>query len=470
MDELTCFKAYDIRGEVDVSLTVDIAYRIGRAYGSWLKPRNVVIGSDVRLTSETYKAALAMGLMDCGVDVIDIGVTGTEEVYFATRELKSDGGIEITASHNPANYNGMKLVREDARPISNDNGLLEIKALAEKNKFPDISRRGTYYHHDCRPQWAAHLLSYFCAKPSRPLRIVANAGHGAAGQALDALDSAMRAQGITVEFIRLHHNPDGTFPAGVPNPMLPENRSSTREAIRCHQADFGVAWDGDFDRCFFFDEQGEFVESYYLVGLFAQWFLQQTPGSTILLDPRLIWNTQESVQQMGGKAVISRTGHAFIKARMREEDAIYGGEMSGHHYFRDFGYCDSGMIPLVLMIQIIGQTDSQLSSYIQNAQQRYPISGEINLEVSDSQQVLQRVEEYFQNTDAQRDDDDGLSLAFADWRFNLRASNTEPFIRLNIETRANPTLLVAKTDELLSVISNHNEGNSNDRFNPTKYS
>lgn len=308
-------------------------------------------------------------------------------------------------------------------------------------------------HYDNRPAWVACLLRFMHHAPVRPLRIVVNAGHGTAGPALDALDAGLKSRGINVEFIRIHHQPDGTFPAGIPNPMLAENRQATRQAVIAHHADFGVAWDGDFDRCFFFDEYGEFIESYYLVGLFAEHFLQQVTGGTIILDPRLTWNTLERVSQFGGKPIISKTGHAFIKARMREEDAIYGGEMSGHHYFRDFGYCDSGMIPLVLMLQIVGQDKCSLSSLVTLAQARFPVSGELNMTVADPAHVMACVAQHYQHEKAQRDDCDGLSLDFADWRFNLRASNTEPLLRLNVETRANAALLAEKTDELLTLIA-----------------
>lgn len=453
MDELNCFKAYDIRGEIGVTLTPEIAFRIGRAYGCWLQPRRVVIGADVRLSSDELKASLAEGLILSGADVIDLGQTGTEEIYFATRELNASGGIQVTASHNPAQYNGMKLVREEARPISNDSGLLEIKRLAESNQWPQSERRGSVIAFDNRPAWVAHLLQYLTDKPQRPLRVVVNAGHGTAGPALDALDSALRAQGVDIDFIRVHHRPDGHFPAGVPNPMLEENRRATREAVLAHHADFGVAWDGDFDRCFFFDERGEFIESYYLVGLFAGNFLQQAPGSTILLDPRLTWNTLDTVARHGGRAVISKTGHAFIKARMREENALYGGEMSGHHYFREFGYCDSGMIPLMLMLNILGQRQQPLSCYVQQALERYPVSGEINLTVASPDAALECIATHYARKAGIRSDIDGLSVEFADWRFNLRASNTEPLLRLNVETRGNSALLAQKTQELQHIIT-----------------
>lgn len=453
MDELTCFKAYDIRGEVGLDLTTEIAFRIGRAYATWLQPRRVVVGADNRLSSESLKAALIEGLIASGADVIDIGQSGTEEIYFATRHLRADGGIQVTASHNPAHYNGMKLVREEARPISNDNGLLEIKALAEHNPFAPALRRGSLTSYNNRPDWVNCLLHFIDHPVMRPLRIVTNAGHGTAGPALDALDEGLQRLGVAVEFIRLHHQPDGHFPAGVPNPMLIDNRLATQQAVIAHRADFGIAWDGDFDRCFFFDERGEFIESYYLVGLFAHYFLQRAPASTIILDPRLTWNTLDVITRSGGKPIVSKTGHAFIKARMRQEDAIYGGEMSGHHYFRDFGYCDSGMIPLVLMLQILASNSHSLSHFITEAQARFPVSGEINLVVDNPVSVLQSVVDSYQSDAPHRDDCDGISLAFPDWRFNLRTSNTEPLLRLNVETRGNSALLSEKTDEVLALIA-----------------
>lgn len=453
MEQLTCFKAYDIRGEIGVTLSDELAWRIGRAYAAWCQPRRVVVGCDARLSSPGLKKALSEGLIAGGVEVIDIGQCGTEEVYFATRYLQTDGGIQVTASHNPAQYNGMKLVMAEARPLHGENGLNYLKAQVQRNLFSPPVQAGSYHEADIRPAWAAHVLTYLHTPPDRVLKIVVNAGHGAAGPALDALDHALRQRGIMTVFIRLHHQPDGTFPAGVPNPMLRENRAATRAAVLAHQADFGVAWDGDFDRCFFFDEQGDFIESYYLVGLFAQTLLRDNPGETILLDPRLTWNTLDTVREAGGKAIITRTGHAFIKARMREEHALYGGEMSGHHYFRDFGYCDSGMIPLLLMMQIVGQHPQPLSAWIHAAQLRYPVSGEINLQVDSPDAAIACIAEYYTPQGGVRDECDGLSMEFPTWRFNVRASNTEPLLRVNIETRADKPLLAQKTDELLRLLT-----------------
>jgi phosphomannomutase len=452
MDELSCFKAYDIRGEVDVTINHDIILRIAHAVASWLKPKRMVIGCDSRLTSDAYKHILAKELMLSGVDVIDIGMVGTEEVYFATRILKADGGIQITASHNPANHNGMKIVREQARPVSNDNGLLEIKALALANDFTQAAQPGSYQRVSHRDAWINHLMSYITTPLSRPLRVVVNAGNGAAGPALEALENALRKSHAAIEFIKLYVEPDGHFPNGVPNPMLEENRYDTRAAIMLHKADLGIAWDGDFDRCFFFDSQGEFIESYYLVGLLASGFLNQAAGEKIIHDPRLTWNTQQIISQCGGIAIESKTGHAFIKDKMRQEDAIYGGEMSGHHYFRSFGYCDSGMIPALLVFQLLNTTAKNLSELVAERKNQFPISGEINITVKNPLAVLAHIEAKFSAQCVSKSHCDGLSMEFDTWRFNLRTSNTEPLLRLNVESRGDHALMKMKTSLLLSLI------------------
>lgn len=452
MDELSCFKAYDIRGEVDVTINHDIVSRIARAVASWLKPKTIIIGCDSRLTSQEYKQTLAEGLIRSGVDVIDIGMVGTEEIYFATRILNADGGIQITASHNPANYNGMKIVREQARPVSNDNGLLEIKARALANHFTAAERPGNYQQISHREVWIDHLMSYLTTPLTHPLRIVVNAGHGAAGPALEALEKALLKNHATVEFIKLYTEPDGHFPAGIPNPMLEENRRDTRAAVMLNKADLGIAWDGDFDRCFFFDSHGDFIESYYLVGLLASVFLQQAPGETIIHDPRLTWNTQQIVAQNGGKAIESKTGHAFIKDKMRDENAIYGGEMSGHHYFRSFGYCDSGMIPALLVIQLLNNVKRPLAELIAERIKLFPVSGEINVVVKNPPAVLKHIENEFAALCTNVAHCDGLSMEFDHWRFNLRSSNTEPLLRLNVESRGDEALMKNKTKMLLSII------------------
>lgn len=432
---LTCFKAYDIRGRLGTELNEDIAYRIGRAYGQIYQPKTVVVGSDIRLTSEGLKQATARGLMDAGVDVIDLGMTGTEEVYFGAFHLDVQGGIEVTASHNPMDYNGMKLVRENAYPISADSGLKEIQALAERQDFAEVAQKGTLTQKSILKEFVEHLLTYIDLSRLKPLKLVVNAGNGAAGHVIDAIEQQFQQQHIPVEFIKVHHEADGNFPNGIPNPLLPENRAATRDAVLAHQANMGIAWDGDFDRCFLFDETGQFIEGYYIVGLLAQAFLLKHPGEKIIHDPRLTWNTIDMVKQSQGQPIQTKCGHAFIKEQMRRDNAIYGGEMSAHHYFRDFAYCDSGMIPWLLVIELLSQTGKPLSELVNERIAKFPCSGEINFVVDDSKATIQRVLDYFASQQPAMDTIDGVSLDFGNWRFNLRSSNTEPLLRLNIESK-----------------------------------
>ncbi len=433
--QYTCFKAYDIRGQLGTELNEEIAYRIGRAYGQIYQPKTVVIGCDVRLTSESLKQATIQGLNDAGVDVWDLGMTGTEEVYFSAFHLNVQGGIEITASHNPMDYNGMKLVRELARPISSETGLKEIQQLAEKGKFERVEQRGTTKKINMLSEYVEHLMGYIQPKKIRPLKLVVNAGNGSAGHVIDELEYQFQQLEIPVEFIKIHHEADGNFPNGIPNPILVENRASTSNAVLEHQADMGIAWDGDFDRCFLFDEKGQFIEGYYIVGLLAQAFLLQKSGSKIVHDPRLVWNTLDIVERYKGKAVQSKSGHAFIKDVMRESNAIYGGEMSAHHYFRDFAYCDSGMIPWLLVVMLLSETGQSLSSLVEEMIAKFPCSGEINFKVQDAQATIQRIFDHYQAQNPSIDRTDGVSLDFGHWRLNIRASNTEPLLRLNIESR-----------------------------------
>ena len=454
MTKLTCFKAYDIRGKLGTELNEEIAYKVGRAYGQIYQPKTVVIGCDVRLTSEDLKQATIRGLNDAGVDVLDLGMTGTEEVYFAAFHLDVQGGIEITASHNPMDYNGMKLVRENARPISADTGLKEIQSLAESEQFIEVEKKGTTQKYNILPKFIEHLLTYIDPSKIRPLKLVMNAGNGAAGHVVDAIEEKFKALNIPVEFIKIHNHPDGTFPNGIPNPILVENRDSTRNAVLIHHADMGIAWDGDFDRCFLFDEKGQFIEGYYIVGLLAQAFLLKQAGEKIVHDPRLVWNTLDIIEQYQGIAVQSKSGHAFIKDVMREHNAAYGGEMSAHHYFRDFAYCDSGMIPWLLAILVVSETQQSLSSLVEGMIERFPCSGEINFKVEDTQKTIQKIFDHFADLNPAIDQTDGVSLDFGAWRLNVRASNTEPLLRLNIESRAdkNPKPMQDYVDELTQLI------------------
>ena len=441
------FKAYDIRGRVPDELNSEIAFAIGRAYSEFLSPASVVVGHDIRLSSPDISAALIDGLMSSGVDVSDIGICGTEEIYFATDHYGFDGGIVVTASHNPKDHNGMKLVKRESRPISSDSGLNEIRDLVSANNFSTASQRGQLTRLDHRSAYIAALLEYVDIGTLKPLRIVVNPGNGCAGPVIERLETF-----LPVEFIRVHFEPDGEFPNGVPNPLLPDNRAPTAAAIKKHGADLGIAWDGDFDRCFFFDEQGNFIEGYYIVGLLAEAFLAKAPGQAIVHDPRLIWNTIDVVKGGNGKPVLSKAGHAFIKERMREEDAIYGGEMSAHHYFRDFAYCDSGMVPWLLVIGLMSERNNKLSELVAERTALYPVSGEINRRIDDPDLVINNIESAYSLSAVAIEKTDGLSMEFEQWRFNIRSSNTEPVVRLNVEARGDRALMLEKTDELLEMM------------------
>jgi phosphomannomutase/phosphomannomutase/phosphoglucomutase len=448
MTRLTCFKAYDIRGRIPGELNEQLAYQIGQSYAAFVKPRTVAVGRDIRATSNTLAQALISGLNDSGVDVADIGLCGTEGVYYATFAEGLDGGIMVTASHNPPDYNGMKFVREQSRPISADTGLKEMQALIEAAQLPPLAAAaGKTRGLDMQARYLEHLLGYVKGAKLRPLKVVTNAGNGGAGLVLDQLEPH-----LPFEFIKVHNNPDGSFPNGVPNPMIEANRASTIDAIRKSGAEIGIAWDGDFDRCFFFDEHGGFVEGYYLVGLLAEVFLKRFPGSRIVHDPRLTWNTIDIVQRCGGETVLCRSGHAFIKARMREVDAVYGGEMSAHHYFRDFAYCDSGMIPWLVVLAVLSETGKTLGELVGERQRLFPASGEINRTIADAAAITAQVQAHYAPHAVSVDHTDGLSMEFPQWRFNLRSSNTEPLVRLNVESRGSESLMRDKTAELLALM------------------
>nr|WP_314136887.1 phosphomannomutase CpsG [Acinetobacter lwoffii] len=454
MTQLTCFKAYDIRGKLGTELNEDIAYKIGRAYGQIYQPQTVVVGCDIRLSSEDLKQATIRGLNDAGVNVLDLGMTGTEEVYFGAFHLDVQGGIEVTASHNPMDYNGMKLVRENSRPISADTGLKEIQALAESGEFTKTTVKGSTEKYNILPEFIEHLMTYIDPAKIIPLKLVVNAGNGAAGHVIDAIEGKFKTLNVPIKFIKIHHEADGTFPNGIPNPLLIENRDSTRNAVLEHGADMGLAWDGDFDRCFLFDEKGQFIEGYYIVGLLAQAFLLKQSGEKIVHDPRLVWNTLDIAEQYKGETVQSKSGHAFIKQVMREHNAVYGGEMSAHHYFRDFSYCDSGMIPWLLAISVLSETQQTLSSLVEDMIEKFPCSGEINFKVTDTQATIQKIFDHFADQNPAIDETDGISLNFGAWRLNVRASNTEPLLRLNIESRKdqNPQPIQDYVDELTQLI------------------
>ncbi|MDJ0622512.1 MAG: phosphomannomutase [Desulfocapsaceae bacterium] len=445
----SCFKAYDIRGKVPDELNVDLAYQIGRGLADIFNLQKVVIGRDIRLSGPALQESCIQGLLHGGCNVLDIGLCGTEEIYHGAFSLENegvDGGIMITASHNPADYNGMKIVLKGARPLSGDSGLSKLAEYTAVSKNqPASAEGGKCDSFSLRETYIDHLLSYVDVAKLKPLKIVANCGNGCAGPVLELL-----AGQLPFKIIMLNQEPDGTFPNGVPNPLLVENRRATAEAVKEHEADLGIAWDGDFDRCFFWDENGEFIEGYYLVGVLAREMLTQQPGSKILHDPRLIWNTIDEINRNGGTAVMTKTGHAFIKERMRVEDAVYGGEMSAHHYFRDFGYCDSGMIPWLLVASLLSKSGQAISSLVGDMMASYPVSGEINSTVADAEAVIAKIRERY--GDGELDFTDGLSVAYDDFRFNVRSSNTEPVLRLNVESKGDRPLLDRKTDELLELI------------------
>lgn len=444
---LPAFKAYDIRGRVPDELNEDLARKIGVALAAQLESGTVVVGHDVRLTSPALQDALAAGLRGAGREVLDIGLCGTEEVYFQVDHLKAAGGVMVTASHNPMDYNGMKLVKQQARPISSDTGLFAISDAVEADTAAPAAPIGGIQSHPDKTAYIEHLLSYVDRAALKPLKLVVNAGNGGAGTIVDLL-----APHLPFEFVRIAHEPDGSFPNGIPNPLLIENRELTAQAVLEHGADFGIAWDGDFDRCFFFDHTGRFIEGYYLVGLLAKAILARQPGGKVVHDPRLLWNTVEMVEDAGGQAVLCKSGHAFIKEKMRAEDAVYGGEMSAHHYFREFAYADSGMIPWLLIAALVSETGLSLAELVEERMQKFPCSGEINFKVSDAKLAVARVMEHFASYAPTLDHTDGISADFGQWRFNLRSSNTEPLLRLNVESRGDAALLQQRTDEISQLL------------------
>ena len=445
--ELTSFKAYDVRGKVPSALNEELAGQIGAAYVHETGARSVVIGHDARLSGPALYAALADGLRAAGADVTGIGLCGTEEIYHAASAHDFDGGIMVTGSHNPADENGMKFVRRGGVPISSDSGLFAIRDRIAAGLEAPAALSGSFREADFREDYARRMLSFIDPGSLRPFRIVADAGNGCAGPALKAL-----APYLPCDLILLHGEPDGAFPHGIPNPLLPEKRDFTANAVRENRADFGLAWDGDFDRCFFYDENGRFIEGYYLVGMMAEALLARHPGAKIVHDPRLVWNTREIVTEAGGIPVECKSGHAFIKERMRAENALYGGEMSAHHYFRDFSFCDSGMLPWLLVIAAMQRHGKPLAELVRERMDAWPCSGEINRRVADAPALMRKIRHHYPPAATYEDAIDGVNLEFGDWRFNLRMSNTEPLLRLNVESRADRALLEEKTAELLALI------------------
>ena len=454
MSELTCFKAYDIRGEIGVNIDEGIAYRIGRAVAQHFSAKSVVIGFDARETSPTFSAEASKGARDAGADVINIGMAGTEEMYWAVTEFSSCAGIEVTASHNPINYNGMKIVKSGSQPLDDAADFQVIKALAASQEWVSPTRLGETRDlaGAARDKYVDRILGFVDVATLSPLKIVINSGNGAAGPTVDAIIDRLAAQGAPLDVIRVHHDPDSTFPNGIPNPLLPENHAATADVVLREGADMGVAFDGDFDRCFFFDGAGRFVPGEYVVGLLAFIFLEKEAGAKIVHDPRVIWNTQDIVAHKGGVAIQSKTGHAFIKQTMRAERAIYGGEMSAHHYFRDFAYCDSGMIPWLLIAELVSRSERSLGDWVKDRFAAFPSSGEMNFEVDEAGKAIESVLGAYRADALSINETDGVSLAFDDWRFNLRRSNTEPLIRLNVEGKGEANALETHVSSIAELL------------------
>ncbi len=448
MSKIPGFKAYDIRGKVPSELNEELAYKVGRAFAKQQNAKKVLIGRDVRESSPAISKALANGLTDAGCDVVDLELCGTEMIYFGTPHLDADGGVMITASHNPPEYNGLKFVKRGSKPMGYDSGLSEIEEMISNDNLGEIAEvKGKVTHSYIMDAFIDNLKKFYDPEKINKYKVVVNAGNGCVGPALDALEKF-----LPIEMVKVHHEPDSSFPNGVPNPLLPENRQSTTNAMKECGADLGVAWDGDYDRCFFFDEKGNFIEGYYIVGLLAKSILKKFPNEKIVHDPRLIWNTLKEVEKAGGDAVESVSGHAFIKQKMREVNSIYGGEMSAHHYFRDNYYSDSGLIPFLLILELLTSENKTLSELVEEMINDFPCSGEINSKIEDPKGKLDQIKEKY--ADGKLEEVDGISIAYENWRFNVRMSNTEPLLRLNVESKGDKSLLEEKTKEVLDFIRN----------------
>ena len=450
---LTCFKAYDIRGRIGIDIDENVAYRVGRAVAQHLEAKSIVVGFDARSTSVEYAAAVGRGVCDAGADVLTIGMAGTEEMYWAVTEFGACGGIEVTASHNPIDYNGMKIVKSGSRPLEDASDFKPIRALADEAVWSEVLSLGRVIDRSlaAREKYVTRVLSLVDVSALRTLKIVVNSGNGAAGPTFDAIAARLAELGAPLEFVRVHHSPDPTFPNGIPNPLLPENHAVTSDVMKKVAADFGVAFDGDFDRCFLFDGEGQFVPGEYVVGLLAEAFLAKEPGGKVVHDPRVIWNTLDVVSRAGGTAIQSKTGHVFIKKAMRANQAVYGGEMSAHHYFRDFAYCDSGMLPWLLIAELVSKSGHPLADLLASRRAAFPSSGEVNFKVKDANAAIEAVRQAYA-CGAEVDEMDGLSLSHTGWRLNVRKSNTEPLVRLNLEGRGRALNLEGITAEIARVI------------------
>jgi phosphomannomutase len=441
------FKAYDVRGIYPDELDEEGAYAIGRAYVEEFQPRRIAVGHDMRLSSPVMTDAVMRGAAESGADVVELGLVGTEMVYFAVGELGLDGGIAVTASHNPKEYTGMKIVRRGALPVGGDSGLLDIRAraAAATGARHETGPVGTITHQDIWPAFVERVLSFIDVSSLKPLRVVIDAANGMAGAMLPPV-----LEQLPIDVVRHFFEPDGTFPNHEPNPLLPENREFIVRKVTEEGADLGVAFDGDADRCFFVDDTGEFVPGDFVTALLAESILAKEPGGKILYDVRASWAVPETIRSAGGVPLVNRVGHAFFKHRMREEGAVFGGEVSGHYYFRDFSQADSGVIPFLLMLELLSKRGEKLSETLHPFRERYFITGEINTPVGDVALKLQELKERF-GAEGKVSHLDGLSIDAEDWHMNVRPSNTEPLLRLNLEALS-PELMERKRDEVLEVI------------------
>lgn len=441
------FKAYDIRGIYPEDLDEDLMYKIGQAYVQYIQPKGkVVVGHDVRLSSEKLRDSLVQGLLDAGIDVVDIGLVTTEMMYFAVGKYNFAGGIQVTASHNPAEYNGLKMVRENAEPLSGEQGIYAIRDIIKESKEKIVSeQKGTVEKKDVLDDYCHFILNFADLSKLQPMKLVYNPNFGCAGEILKRIVELGK---LPLELIGLNEKPDGSFPKGRPDPFKPENRPEFVELVKSSGADLGVAWDADADRVFFCTKSGQFVESYYMNALLIKNMLTKEPGGKVIYDPRFIWALIDSAKAAGGEAVVSRVGHTLIKEKMREVDACFCGESSGHTYFRDFYYSDSGIIPLMMVLEIVS-TEGDLDILLKPYFDKYIISGEINTEVADQEKKIAEIKAKY--TDAKQDELDGISIEYSDWRFNVRPSNTEPLLRLCLEAKTKE-LMEGKRDEVLAEI------------------
>ena len=450
---VSCFKKYDIRGKWGEDINEDLAFKIGYSVAKRFNARKVVLGHDARESSPILSRAMSEGICAFGSDVSSIGLSGTEEMYAAVSSLEADAGVEVTASHNPIEFNGFKIVKSGSQPLT-EKEFFDIKSMVIEFDYEKVEAAGTVFNDQeiARSLYIEKLLSFVNIKNLKPLKIVVNSGNGAAGPTIDKLIAVLEQKGVPVNIAKVHHHPDPKFPNGIPNPMLKENHKATKDAVLSEKADLGVAFDGDFDRCFIFDKFGDFVSNEYLIGFLAKGFLRKVKGAHIVHDPRVIWNILDVVENSCGKSFLSQTGHVLFKKEMRRCGAIYGGELSAHHYFRDFYYCDSGMIPWLMIWELLSTCGMRLDELISKRKKKFISSGEINFTVTDQEHCLSFINKSFARNALYVDKTDGVSISFDTWRFNLRKSNTEPLVRLNVEVQGDMRLLKEKTQKLKDLI------------------